>query len=801
MNEIEKLNTKFISLKKRLETDTISELFTREDNSILFLLNNLQSNNSFLAKKKEKKNKNNMENNPKSKSKSKDKNKFFTRKYPDQNVQNNLIQPKETSPFNKQPKGNILNTKSIFSKNPTKANIKQTNNLNSTNINSNNITNSKLKESISENINLLELENGDIKLKDAQKLFEVQRKMEDSKKNETKNDDENKNNNDNKAMVDNDIEDDSEFYDDEFENNDKKKKISKNDIFDNNLNIIKKESVINFNENFNIFDETKMIKDEDEDFNNSDDNSYNKNDNNNKYKEDKKKPINSKKNSIIKEKEIEKEKEKESKMNKKEEKNNEINEHENYEFLNSNHNNNSLKFCIPYDDELNEFDGQEKNDKKENKTINTNTNENSNTFEKGKKKDTKKKEINTNINSIKSLKSKSCFNTGSIKNHKNNISKKSNKIIMDDEEEGSNNRNKNTPNNNLLLSLPKNKNEKINTNTNKDKEKKESLITNEGNKFTLVLENENITKKSQSMKVDRIKSISENNDYDLICVNNINKALIQIQEKLQKENYEKKINEKCFEIIKSINNNQNDLKRRKKNTYLGILKILKIIFSLLYENKKCKMYKDEIFLILDSIQKYYKNVKKYEPWLNSDQYLYNKKISFKYIYSSLLLKNYDDKSLKELSKIDENSKSNDLIKFTKIYKRYRKTSEYLMKELKDFKEKINNPLNKTKFNIEFQNKYESCPSHIQTSPNFMTYSKLFNHYYIILNFFSDFKNFMNELEENKKERIINKSSDKDKNNQLNKNGFSEKIKNRERSRYKEREKEKEKERNKNNDAK
>ena len=376
---------------------------------------------------------------------------------------------------------------------------------------------------------------------------------------------------------------------------------------------------------------------------------------------------------------------------------------------------------------------------------------------------------------------------------------------MDDEEEGSNNRNKNTPNNNLILSLPKNKNEKINANENKPK--KESLITNDGNKFTLVLENENISKKSQSMKVDRIKSISENNDYDLICVNNINKALILIQEKLQKENYEKKINEKCFEIIKSINNNQNDLKRRKKNTYLGILKILKIIFSLLCENKKCKIYKDEIFLILDSIQKYYKNIKKYEPWLNSDQYLYNKKISFKYIYSSLLLKNYDDNSLKELSKIDENSKNNDLIKFAKIYKRYRKTSEYLMKELKDFKEKINNPLNKTKFNTEFQNKYESCPSHIQTSPNFMTYSKLFNHYYIILNFFSDFKNFMNELEENKKEKIINKSLDKEKNSQLNKNGFSEKIKNRERSRYKERErekekeKEKEKERNKNSDVK
>lgn len=771
MNDIEKLTKKFISLKIKLESDAINELLKREDNSILFLLNNNQSSNSFILKKKEKKLKNNMENNPKSKSKSKDKNKFFTRKYPDQNAQNNISQSKEISPFNKTPKDNILNTKNIFSKNTTKTNGEQTSNLNNANNNINNNNNSKQKETISENINLLELENGDIKMKDVQKLFEVQRKIEDDKKNETKND-EDKKVNDNKA-IDNDIEEDSEFDDDEFENNDKKKKLNKNENLENNLILNKRESVINFNENFNIFDETKMIKDDDEmleEFNNSDDNSYNKNDNN-KYKEDKRNQISLKKNNINKEKE--------STINKKEENKNEINEQENYDFLNSNHNNNSLKFCIPYDDEMNEIDGQEKHDKKENKKINTNNFEKS----KGKKNDIKKKE--NNINSIKNIKSKSCFNAGNIKNHKNDISKKNSKIVMDDEEDPNN---KNSSNNNLLLLFPKNKNEKINSN----KEKKESIITNEGNKFTLVLENENISKKSQSMKVDRIKPISENNDYDLICVNNINKALIQIQEKLQKENYEKKINEKCFEIINNINNNQNDLKRRKKNTYLGILKILKIIFSLLCENKKCKLYKDEIFQILDSIQKYYKSVKKYEPWLNNDQYLHNKKISFKYIYSSLILKNYDYNSLKELSKIDDNSKSNDLIKFTKIYKRYRKSSEYLIKELKEFKEKISNPLNKTKFNTEFQNKYESCPSHIQTSPNFMTYTKLFKHYYIILNFFSDFKNFMNELEENKKDKTLNKSIDKDKNIQLNKNEISEKIKIRERSRYKENEKERNK---------
>ena len=104
-------------------------------------------------------------------------------------------------------------------------------------------------------------------------------------------------------------------------------------------------------------------------------------------------------------------------------------------------------------------------------------------------------------------------------------------------------------------------------------------------------------------------------------------------------------------------------------------------------------------------------------------------------------------------------------------------------------------MNKTKFNIEFQKKYETCPTYIQTSPNFMNYMKLFNHYYIILNFFTDFKKFMNELDEiKKKDKLIDVK--RDKSAQVNRNGVDNKSKNRERSRYKELEKEKEKNKNK-----
>jgi hypothetical protein len=369
---------------------------------------------------------------------------------------------------------------------------------------------------------------------------------------------------------------------------------------------------------------------------------------------------------------------------------------------------------------------------------------------------------------------------------------------MDDEEEenidtNNNNNNKETTND-LFLSSSKINKEKI-------IEGKNSIIKNEGNKFTLLINNNDSTAKKpennkQNLNIDKNNlNINKNNineNYDLLCINNISNILSQIKEKLKNENSDKKINNRCYEIIERINNDQIDLKKRKQNTYLGILKILELIFSLLCENKKCKMYYNEIINILDTIQKYYKTVKKYDISINNIQYNYNKKIAFKYIYSSLELKNYDYYKTKK-NNIEEN---NELIKLAKLYRRYKKSSEYLNKEYKDFKERLINPSNKTKYNTSFLKKYETFILSIQTSPNFMSFMKLFNHYVLVLNFFNDIKLFNKELIEiQKKNKTID--SKREKSMQNNRNSFDDKINNRERSRYKEIEKEKEKERNKN----
>ncbi len=203
---------------------------------------------------------------------------------------------------------------------------------------------------------------------------------------------------------------------------------------------------------------------------------------------------------------------------------------------------------------------------------------------------------------------------------------------------------------------------------------------------------------------------------------------------------------------------------------------------------------------MEAIQNYYKNIKKYDSSINNIPYYYNKKIGFKYIFSSLQIKYYDHNLLKELTK-NNNEDNKDLIKFAKINKRYLRTTKYLLRELKDFKEKLNNPSNKTKYKTEYLNKYKLCPELIQIHPEFQGYMKLFNHYYIVLNLFNDIKIFNNELKEVEKKDKDNLGINKrEKSMQINRNGYEHKNKNkdnRERSRNKEIEIEKEKEKNRN----
>ena len=783
MNKIEEILIKFEPIKNKIESSSLNELMKSPSISILSLLKSNRMSNSLKNQKKEKTSLNrsnitNLENNPKSKSK--DKNKFCTKIFTEQNNSNIINLPKGVSPLNIPQKNSTINSTNQYKQ----KNIGQNNNRN--NINNGNYSNNN--NSITpDNINLLELANGERDIQDVQKLYKDNHEKEEKmnmEKNINKNDEISKNNKDENNLSDNEIEEDLGLSDDEIENKEKNENQNKIEKFDKNLIMNKKESAINFNENIDMF--ANLMGDEDDLFNDNNDNSENLNNNEN-LNENNNNSNDDQRNNVSKSKNISsKNNEKEKNRNKK---NNITGKNENTEKEKDNINNdnnllvlsNSNKISIPLEEDFNDITDnnidKEKNNKKENKSVNS--------PEKGEKIEKKKKE-HKNLISKKNIKSKSCISSVVNNNHSNRIKKK---IIMDDEEESLNN-NKDTSNN-LNLSLSKTKNENVYDENISDR--KESIIDSNGNKFRLFIDyspKENSPAKEGIS--DKTKKNINENDYDLLCIDNINKILNKMENKLKKENIEKKISEKCSQIINSIKNNQKDLDKRKKNTYLGILKILGNIFSFLCDIKKFKAYINEICQILEEIENYYIQIKKFAPEINNEPYHHNKKIVFKYIYSSLKLKNYDSNSLKDLISKNENI---DIEKFVKIYKRYKRTSEHLIKEVKDFREKLNNPINKTKNNIDYRNKYESCPNHIQTSPNFMSYMKLFNHYSVVLSFVHDYKVFNEELERMKKNGKLGDTR-RDKSMQINKNGVYNNLKNRERSRYKEIEKEREKEKEK-----
>ena len=387
-----------------------------------------------------------------------------------------------------------------------------------------------------------------------------------------------------------------------------------------------------------------------------------------------------------------------------------------------------------------------------------------------------------------------------------NITKINKKVITDDDEDEENfdfnnkDNNQNPKSNNIntndiyLSSSKTNKDKSNNTsnNINNDTDKKAPIIKTEGNKFTFLFVNDlntnnnninNIAKQNINKGKDNDKNKHKEN-YDLACIDNICKILEEIEKKLKRDNIEERIDTKCYEMIQRIKSNNTDLYRRKRNTYLCILKILELLFKLLHQNKKIKNYIIDLLNTSDLIHEYFQNIKKYDSSIVEIPYFHKKKIAFKYIYSSLELKSYDNIALKELTKnnnYNSDNTYNDLLKFAKIYKRYKKSSEILIKEFKDFKEKINKY--KTKLNVEYLNKYEHYLANIQTMPNFINYMKLFEHFIIVLNFYNDLKKFMEEID--KKDGFFEK---RDRSVKV-KNDYDSRNKNRERSRYKEIEKE------------
>ena len=352
MSIIEEPIKKFISIKNKLKNTDISELSEREQKTILFILNDKKNKNSNISifssnliKDRKNINKHNItESN--NETKIKEKNKFFTQKYKDikviKNHQQKVLSPKTKNEIFISNKNNsIIGTKNLL-------------NLNHNHNNSDYANNDIISDSYGANINLLNIAIGDVKPQEIQKYFEEERNEEGNKKSieVDNNDQENKENelDKKKIMSDNEMEEDSDFEDEQIEpNKEKNKSSNKNDYFKFSSFINKKESGINLAENFNIFDETNMINDNDSNNGDNSENEFNYSVNNSDEQKNNNIDNNSFKDNKVKQKEIEKKREEIiTPIKGKENKNN---ENEIYNISGSQ----SLKICIPTE-ENNELD-------------------------------------------------------------------------------------------------------------------------------------------------------------------------------------------------------------------------------------------------------------------------------------------------------------------------------------------------------------------------------------------------------------------------------------------------------------
>ena len=785
MKRIEDQTNKFNQIKKKLQFSDQMKLTESPKKSILeiinfpktkshFILNSFPSVRSVYELNKNKE------------TKIKEKNKFFTKKYPEQN-ENKEIKAKELTQNEKigNYNQNKNDTNSIVQK-LVKANLTQ-----------NNAEEIK-PESYGAKINLLNIENEEYGKNEVNKLFKEER-IKEEKKILDKDKDTNEKNNE---IQQNNISKKKKYMSDEEDEEieiDNSNLKNNNEILKKFFVLSKKESGINFSQSFDLFDESKMIKDNENSFYNMEEFE----DNYNNIKENDNKNENNDENNINI-----------NPLQKKENQNKENDAVEN--------NSSTLKICIPKDD--NNFAIKmplDDNKIKEKKYL-------------GKK--TKISEKPT-IKKPTILKNEQKINREQKIKH--NIPKNNNKVILDeDEEEGKDYADKSKKKNNInniLFKSPISKIEQKNNNV-------EPFLTKEGNKFTLMLEsetknseknnklptneneknkksiknqssdstpkkNKNIDSQTKNINIDdknnnnknKINLINKNKNgspnipskdiiinekYESKFLNDINKILMKIDERLSKEKIDKNFMKDCFKTYDIIKNTINN-PTKNKNIYLQILSIMKNIFYNLYENKICKNYVTEMNHIFESVEKYFKEIKN-DKVLNNNSLFTKRKIAFKYAFAKLELKNMDEIFLKGIipKTNNENNNNNEIEgdnnsmkKFTKISKRYIKTSKYMLKELKEFREKINNSQIKNMFK-----KYESCPADIQMSPHFMSYNRLFYHCYIILSFYNDYKKLNEEINEknkspNSKDKIDN-DKNKNKSNQIkhNLNGYGQTMK-------------------------
>ena len=685
------------------------------------------------------------------------------------------------------------------------------NHLNNIEQNSDNRGNGhKEQNSLKKELTLLDIENDNIGGRDLTKLFAKKSKEEKKVIKEQENNEENVAvNEENKEEKEkeninyNDLSFDKDDKDKNNESNiDGDDRLNNNNI---NLDLRNLESGINEPHNFEIFDTTKIneqkddldyvLESNDDDSENKNGETFNKKNNDGKEKMKIEEEIKEEKTEF-KKPATKKEKEKETKKS-------------------------SSKICIPLDEKEKEKEKDKEkiiekhNDKnklskppqsskilkKEINSDNKNTNNINHINTKNKDKDKNLLQKKTNrISQSEARPSTNIINkeinpTNPFTQKNPNTSKSKTKIINDDEDEEFSSKKK-KPEKNLTI-----------------KKKEESLVTGEGSKISInfgdLIENETNKKNNSPKEISiNIESVPEKknnkininkngannnihinnnnieNNYDMTCLDNINGILILINEKLKNEKKEFKENnsiQKCLNLINEIKKgeyNFNNLIKRKKDTYLNVFKLLKILFYFFSENKISRNYNNEIVAICTSVQIYYKKVKEFDNSINKMDYFNKRKLYFKYSFSKLELRNYDKPNLKELCPSSNNNEINNsstnnntdkMIKYIKISKRYLRTSLKLSNEIKTNLDKIKEEPKKES-NSKIKGTYDNIFKDIQSSPHLMAYNRLFHHFYLIFTLLEE----PPKKEEETKRKENHDERKKGKSMQVHKNGIQNK---------------------------
>ena len=343
----------------------------------------------------------------------------------------------------------------------------------------------------------------------------------------------------------------------------------------------------------------------------------------------------------------------------------------------------------------------------------------------------------------KSEKHKPLFNNKKEKNDNNIIIKNDNKLnksienspiieeesfskspIIHEEEinEETNNNNNNINNNNLnnnnnnniienikniIINNFKNKNNNNNNNNN-------LLLQSTGDSSISKISNiQNHTNKKQT-KIDNNNLEIKKKDFDLILISMIIHIISQIKKNFDTKDKNSPTTKKFNEIFHLLNDEKIKEFQNEKRIKLiceNSLKSLALIFKILENEINYENYISQINEILDSLNEFKKKAKK----IIEDFKLYKITINYIYALNNVKLFNYE-----KLKNILKEGKTENLIKFVNIYKKYLKNTKKLKNITNNFYYKINDDENSLKKDIEFLITY------FEMQPTSILYQKSFS---------------------------------------------------------------------------